>query len=192
MARRGVHAGLHRPRAASLGVFILLLGACAGPRFEAVSDFDRSYDFRDVETIALLPIDRTSVAERMISDMQADRINAALRRELADRGYRVVEERQDADLFLSWHLVTRERTDIRSYNAASTYQCWRCGPPVSDVTVNKYTQGTFIVDLIDPLRNRSVWRSTIESRLRAQPDPEAARNRARAARAVLAPFPPGA
>ena len=177
----------------SLAPFLLLLGACAGPRFEAVSDFDRSYDFSDVETIALLPIDRTSVAERMITDMQVDRINAALTRELADRGYRVVEERQDADLFLSWHLVTRERTDIRSYNAASTYQCWRCGPPVSDVTVNKYLEGTFIVDLIDPLRNRSVWRSTIESRLRAQPDPaQAERNRVTAARAVLAPFPPAA
>lgn len=180
-----------RLHAAPLLVVVLLLGACAGPRFEPVSDFDRSYDFSDVETVALLPIDRTSASGQMISDMQVDRIDAALTRELADRGYRVVKDRQDADLFLSWHLVTRERTDIRSYNAASTYQCWRCGPPVSDISVNKYTEGTFIVDLIDPLRNRSVWRSTIESRLRPQPDPEvAARNRASAARAVLAPFPP--
>jgi len=156
-----------------------------------MSDFDQGYDFSDVKTIALLPIDRTSVAERMISDLQVDRINAALSNELSDRGYRVVEDRRDADLFLSWHLVTRERTEIRSYNAASAYQCWRCGPPVSDVSVNKFTEGTLIVDLIDPLRNRSVWRSTIESRLRAQPDPEtAARNRATAAQAVLAPFPP--
>ena len=129
-----------RPDAAFLASVLLFLGACAGPRFEAVSDFDRSYDFSDVETIAFLPIDRTAVAERMITDMQVDRVNAALTRELADRGFRVVEKRQDADLFLSWHLVTRERTDIRSYNAASTYQCWRCGPPVSDVAVNKYTE----------------------------------------------------
>lgn len=191
MARQGTYAAMRRPVAACTVAVLLLLGACAGPRFEAVSDFDQRYDFSDVESIALLPIDRTSVADVMISDMQVDRINAALSRELADRGYRVVADRRDADLFLSWHLVTRERTDIRSYNAASTYQCWRCGPPVSDVSINKYTEGTFIVDLIDPLRNRSVWRSTIESRLRAQPDPEtAARNRARAARAVLAPFPP--
>ena len=80
---------------------------------------------------------------------------------------------------------------IEAYNASSAYQCWRCGPPVSDVTVRQYTEGTFIVDLIDPLRNRSVWRSTIQSRINATPDPETAgERRQRAAQAVLAPFPP--
>ena len=94
---------------------------------------------------------------------------------------------------MSWHLVTREKTDIRSYDAASTYNCWRCGPPVSDVSVRQYTEGTFIVDFIDPHRNRSVWRSTIQSRLKAQPDPtEASANRTAAVKAIFAPFPPEA
>jgi hypothetical protein len=180
-------------RLLAVGGACLFAVACATTTFEAVSDFDNSYDFTAVRRIAILPIDRTSAAERLISDMQVGRIDAALAEELQSRGFTVVEDREDADVYLSWHLVTRERTDIRSYNASSAYQCWRCGPPVSDVSVRQYTEGTFIVDMIDPLRNRSVWRSTIQSRLSDKPDPQQAeQRRAAAAKAVLAPFPPQA
>jgi hypothetical protein len=47
------------------------------------------------------------------------------------------------------------------------------------------------VDLIDPQSLRSVWRSTWQSRLRDQPDPEQAEeNRRAAASAIFAQFPP--
>ena len=178
-------------RACAVAAMTLALCACAGPSLMAVSDFDADYDFSGIKSIAILPIDRTSAAEKLISDMQVGHINAALAAELGKQGYRVVEEREEADAYLSWHLVTREQTDIRAYNAASLYNCWRCGPPTSDVSVRQFTEGTFIVDMIDPLRNRSVWRSTIQSRLKARPDPdEAEQRRAIAAEAVLAPFPP--
>lgn len=170
---------------------LVSLAACSTTSLESVSDFDRDFDFTDVKRFAILPIDRTSAAETLISDMQVSRINEALAAELSGRGYKIVDERSEADLYLSWHLVTREKTDIRSYNASSAYNCWRCGPPVSDVSVRQYTEGTFIVDLIDPSRNRSVWRSTIQSRLNKQPSPEqAAENRATAAKAIFVPFPP--
>jgi hypothetical protein len=179
-------------RAAAVLSFLLAMVGCATTPLEALSDYDSDFDFSGVTRVAILPIDRTSAAEKLISDMQVSRIEEALTTELTTRGYTVVQERSEADLYLSWHLVTREKTDIRSYNAASAYNCWRCGPPVSDVSVRQYTEGTFIVDLIDPQRNRSVWRSTIQSRLKAQPSAdESARNRAIAAKAVLAPFPPG-
>ena len=178
-------------RAATFAALAYLMTGCASTSLEAVSDFDANFAFEKVQSLAILPIDRTSAAEKLISDMQVDRINDALTTELEARGYDVVVDRDDADVYLAWHLVTREKTDIRSYNAASAYNCWRCGPPVSDVSVRQFVQGTFIVDLIDPDRNRSVWRSTIQSELSTNPDPkDAAKNRAIAAKAVLAPFPP--
>ena len=102
-----------------------------------------------------------------------------------------VEENSEADLYLTWHLVTQEKTDVRTYNSISYYNCWRCGPAVSDVSVRQYTEGTLIVDLIDPLRNQSVWRSIIQSRLQSQPDPGKLEERRReAAQAIFAGFPP--
>lgn len=194
-ARSGRSNAANRPRLLLAAIGLLLgglLSACSTtPPLEAVSDFDRSFDFTTAKTFAILPIDRTSAAEKLISDMQVRRIEEALSTELENRGYAVTESRDEADLFVSWHLVVREKTDIRSYNASTAYQCWRCGPPVSDVSVRQYSEGTFIVDFIDPDRTRSVWRSTIQSRLKAQPDPDKAQeNRARAAKIVLAPYPP--
>lgn len=187
-----MHASLRAvARIVSLLALPAMLWACSTTPLTATSDYDRDYDFSPVTRFAILPVDRTTPAEKLISDLQVDRIESVLREELTGRGYTLVNDRADADLFLSWHLVTKEKTDIRAYNASSAYQCWRCGPPNSDVTVRQYTQGTFIVDFIDPLRNRSVWRSRISSRLKAQPDPQRSADiRARAAQAVLAPFPP--
>lgn len=175
---------------AALAIFLALVG-CATTTLEAVSDYDRNFDFSPAQRFFILPIDRTTAAEKLISDMQVERIDEALAAEIERRGYGLAKTKEDADLYISWHLVTRERTDIRSYNASSAYQCWRCGPPVSDVSVKQYTEGTFIVDLIDPLRNRSVWRSRIESRLKTDLDAQQSADlRTRAAKAVLAPYPP--
>jgi uncharacterized protein DUF4136 len=169
---------------------LTLVSACSTP-LEATMDFDHQFDFSKVQKIAIQPVDRTNLSMIRISDMQVERIDQALGAELESRGYQIVADNAQADMFLTWHLVTEERTDVRTYNSASYYNCWRCGPNVSDVSVRQYTQGTFIVDMIDPMRNQSVWRSIIESRLQSNPDPEEApARRQEAASAIFAQFPP--
>lgn len=171
-------------------MMLALVSACTTP-LEATMDFDSQFDFSKVQKIAIQPVDRTELSMIRISDMQVERIDAALANELRGKGFQIVTDNAQADMFLTWHLVTEERTDVRTYNSASYYNCWRCGPSVSDVSVRQYTQGTFIVDMIDPVRNQSVWRSIIESRLQSSPDPEQApERRQEAATAILAQFPP--
>jgi len=164
--------------------------ACTTP-LEATTDYDSSFDFSKIRKVAIQPIEREALSAINISDMQESRIDAALAEQLRLQGYEMVTDNTEADLYLVWHLVTEERTDVRTYNSMSYYNCWGCGPSVSDVSVSQYTQGTFIVDMIDPLRNRSVWRSIIESRLSSRPDPDGAEaRRKQAAATVLAEFPP--
>jgi len=171
-------------------MMLALVSACSTP-LEATMDFDPQFDFSKVQKIAIQPVDRTDLSMVRISDMQVDRIDAALGDELERKGFQIVSDNAQADMFLTWHLVTEERTDVRTYNSMSYYNCWRCGPNVSDVSVRQYTQGTFIVDMIDPMRNQSVWRSIIESRLQSNPDPaEAPARRQEAATAIFAQFPP--
>jgi hypothetical protein len=172
-------------------LFLLsLLSACSTP-IEAVTDHDTQYDFSKVRNIAIQPFNRADPGSVRISDMQVARIDDALAEALRRKGFSVVEENSEADLYLTWHLVTQEKTDVRTYNSMSYYNCWRCGPAVSDVSVRQYTEGTFIVDLIDPQRNQSVWRSTIQSRLKSEPDPERSEERRReAAQSIFAGFPP--
>ena len=169
---------------------LTLVAACSTP-LEAVMDFDERYDFSGVKKIGYIPIDRAAANAALLSDMDINRITAALNDELQRKGFSIASNNQEADLLMSWHLVTQERTDVRTYNSMSYYNCWRCGPTVSDVSVRQYTQGTFIVDMIDPMRNQSVWRSTIESRLNSTSTAgEDDSLRREAAMAAFAQFPP--
>jgi hypothetical protein len=181
-----------RPTQMLLALLLLpLLTACGSTPLESTSDFNQNYDFSKVRNIAFQPIDRAKLNTIRVSDMQVERINEALASDLRRKGFTLVDDNKEADLLLVWHLVTQEKTDVRSYNSASYYNCWRCGPAVSDVSVRQYTEGTFIVDMIDPMRGQSVWRSTIQSKLSSKPDPEAAPERRReAAMAIFSHFPP--
>jgi hypothetical protein len=137
-----------------------------------------------------------------MSDMQINRIDLALERALQLKGLEIVEDPNQADALISWHLVTEEKTKVRtydtgpsygggygrygSYNRRAAYHCWNCG---TDVRVTQYTQGTFIVDIIDPQQRESVWRSVTQSRLKGEMGQEQEPYDA-AANRIMGSFPP--
>ena len=78
---------------------------------------------------------------------------------------------------------------FRRYNRYAKYSCYNCMNQTDD-RVTEYTQGTFIIDMIDPVENTAVWRSVMQSKLKE----EAIRDQTPldvAAMRVLAGFPPG-
>ena len=180
---------------ALLGLSLAVLLAACSSTPTATMDFEPGYDFSGVRKIAIQPIKRTVASQAILSDMQIGRVNDSLTAELQRRGFQVVQNNADADMLLAWHLVTQERTDVRTFNSSTRYNCWNCrGMGMgsgTNVTVRQYTQGTFIVDMIDPTSLQAVWRSVFESRMRDQSDPaRAAEARDTAVAVVLAEFPP--
>jgi hypothetical protein len=178
-----------------LGLSLAVLLAACSSTPTATMDFDSGIDFSAVHKIAIQPINRTVASQAVLSDMQIGRVNTSLTAELERRGFQVVQNNADADMLLAWHLVTQERTDVRTFNSATRYNCWNCRRmgmgTRTNVTVRQYTQGTFIVDMIDPTGLQAVWRSVFESRMRDQSNPDrAAEARDAAVAAVLAEFPP--
>lgn len=191
-------------------MFLLLIGviltACASSPPKPTVDYKRDYDFRAVKKIAFFDESGQVVGDNplLLSDMQRDRIDDALSYALTNRGYTIVDDAAQADLLLSWHLVTQQMTDVQTwntpsvgygayygrYNAYSSYSCWSCIGAQTDVSVKNYTQGTFIVDLIDPKLRKSVWRSVIQSRLKGQANADQDKYNATAT-VIFASFPPG-
>ncbi len=174
-------------------VVIALAGACSSTPTATV-DHNPAFDFSAVQRVAIVPLNRNVTPQTAVSDLQAERINASLSDAMTARGLSVQEGIDDADLLLTWHLVTQERTDIRTYNSMSARysQCWSCPPSSSQsVRVRQYTRGTLIADLIDPAAGVSVWRSIFESRLPSNMNADnAAELRDTAAQALFAEFPP--
>ena len=132
-------------------------------------DYKESYDFSAVKTVAILSHASPPANSALVSDMQMDRINRALSRALQEHGLEIIKDSSSADLLLSWHLVLEEMTDVHGYNNSANYNCWRCGPAVSDMSISNFTMGTLIVDLIDPRISQSVWRGVVKDRLKPVP-----------------------
>jgi Domain of unknown function (DUF4136) len=183
---------------------IALLAACASSPPTPTVDFKHDYDFTQVKKIAFYKYsgDVSGDMPARLSDMQRERIDTALAQSFTKKGYSVIEDASQADLLISWHLGTQNKTDVRTYQTPSTgmsygrygrynrysmYNCWSCSQ--TEVSVQNYTQGTFIVDMIDPTMKKSVWRSLVQSRLKGTPENDQGKYNA-AADNILASFPP--
>ena len=185
-----------------------LLTACVtGPPTPEV-DYKGEYNFSAVKKIAFYDESGLVSGNNPIpmSDMQRERIDKALAQALGKKGYQILEQKDahEAQLLLSWNLITNDKTDVRTYetpampmgggygryggyNRYSMYNCWGCTN--TEVSVSNYTEGTFIVDMIDPKLKQSVWRGVVESRLKGKSGKDQTKYNA-AADNIMASFPP--
>jgi hypothetical protein len=184
----------------------LLLAACTSGPPKPNVDYKQDYDFSQVRKIAFYKNSGQVSGDNplQLSDIQRGRIDEALAWALDNRGYQIVEDASQADLLMSWHLVTQHKTDVRTYqspsygmsygryggyNRYSAYNCWNCRPTHTDVRVSNYTEGTFIVDMIDPGMRKSVWRGVTQSKLKGEATSDQGKYN-EAATAMFATFPP--
>ena len=180
-------------------LIVALATACASGPPKPDVDFNSEYNFSGVTKVAFYKNSGMISGDNpvQISDMQRNRADRALQLAMENKGVSFVENAKDADLLLSWHLSTQEKTDVRThqtagyyggYNRYSHYNCWSCGGQ-TEVSVRNYTEGTFIVDMIDPVAHQSVWRSVTQSKLKGERKEEQ-ESYNEAAAVILADFPP--
>lgn len=187
---------------------LLLLAACSSGPPKPDVDYKQDYDFTKVQKLAFYKNSGQVSGDNplQLSDIQRDRIDEALAFALRNRGFDVVDDASEADMLISWHLATQHKTDVRTYqspsygayggyggygryNRYSAYNCWSCSPTQTEVSVQNYTQGTFIVDMIDPDMRQSVWRGVTQSKLKGKHEEDQGRYN-EAATAIFASFPP--
>ena len=179
-----------------IGVVAVLLAGCTtiddliNSRTQV--DYKKGYDFDHIEKLAIAPGGYSGDRPVVLNDEQSAQVNEALTLALEKQGMIVVDSMEDADAIVDWHVVTEEKNTVRAYNAQSYYHCWRCGPAISDKSVSTYTQGTFIVDIIDPAISKSVWRGVMQGRLADLDGVEIEQeNFNTAAKQMFSRFPPG-
>jgi hypothetical protein len=100
-------------------------------------------------------------------------IRNAIARELAERGIYPAPAGQAPDFYVSYQLFMREQ--LAATGAWGGWGGWGWsgwgwgwGAPAS---VYDYTEGTLVVDFIDPRTNRSFWRGTASSEVNTPENP---------------------
>jgi hypothetical protein len=182
---------------------ILAIAACSSGPPKPEVDYNSEFNFSNAKSVAFYKNSGMVSGDKplQISDMERNRVDEALRLALENRGFNFVADAKQADLLLSWHLSTQNKTDVRTYsspsyggyyggyNRYSRYNCWNCGMGHTEVSVKDYTEGTFIVDMIDPVAQQSVWRGVTQSRLKGKVQDDQTKYN-EAAAVIFAEFPP--
>jgi len=169
----------------------LLLAACETTPAVSV-DYNPQYAFAGKTRFAVVRPANGAV----VNDLLAQRLTTAIESALTARGYSLVPAAQ-ADMLVSFFVTSQNKADVSTYNTGFAYRrCWdplRCAGWASpQVDVRYYTEGTLLIDFIDPASKTLEWRGSTSKRLPSKPSPA---DRDRIAKevveAIIAQYPPG-
>lgn len=183
-----------------LASLIFIVSGCTSLP-SAESDWDENHDFSNVKTYSFINREKLRSMTPLTSDITRNRIETAIEKVMSEKGISFVEDGSKADTLVSYHVTTKDKQDIKTYNMGVNH-CWNCGwgrggmgmgvgYSNTDVKVIDYVEGTLIMDMIDPASQKSVWRGQLSakiSQVKTQQERIDAINYA--VGAILASYPP--
>lgn len=135
------------------------LSACSTYRNVGVVYHD-SFDFSQVKNYSLYPRNSSFTDSQSLTDVRRNAIEIAIEGVMADQRFTYIEPEQ-ADIIVTYYLFNDKSAEYSKYNEAVRF-CVHCLRANAWQTNNKYsklTKGSLILDLVDPAKKRSVWRS---------------------------------
>lgn len=183
-------------RLGTVFALLVLCGACAS--LQVSTDYNPAYDFSKLKTYSWLDNSTTPSSDARINNgIVVARVRAAVEKNLAAKGYTKVAP-GTADFVVSWlgDINKKLRIDTINhfyspygYGALARDPYWGGGLRTS--TATEYDEGTLIVDILDPVQHKLIWRSIGTDRLKTGNNPAKANSAMDAAIAtIMARFPP--
>jgi Domain of unknown function (DUF4136) len=153
--------------AAALGALLLLSGCETGKvtvlAEQAGAQIGRTYAWHPAAGLR-------QGSPQVDNDIIRGRIEGAIDRTLAAKGYTRVASPAEADLLVAYHVGVREKTDVRvDQTAPMGMACghYRCGgwgwgyygAPTTSVSTYTYHEGNLMIDFTDSHSDKLVWRA---------------------------------
>jgi hypothetical protein len=141
-------------------VLLLLLASCSPVRVN--SDYDKNVDFVQYKTYAY---SKTGIDKVTISDLDKRRILKAIDDQMLAKGF---TKSETPDLLINIFTKEREQIDVNQYYSRWGYGWgygWNPYGFGSNVSVNKYTEGTLYIDIIDAKKKELIWQGEGEGTL---------------------------
>lgn len=148
-------------RRASLAAVVVLATACAAAQPKIRSDYDTSANFSQYRTYGIMPGAGRSPTGGDYSTLIAQRIEAAVSREMEARGY---TRSATPDLLVNFSVTVQNIQKVSSVPTAGPpaynyrYGAYRGWSSYSYETwVREYEEGTLLIDIVDAGRQQLVW-----------------------------------
>jgi hypothetical protein len=114
----------------------------------------------------MTPVQPSSAAAALDRSPAGQQIRAEVANKLVDKGYTPAAPGQQPDFLVAYRTLLQQKTDVQSYGYPGPWGwgwgwgwgSWAWGGP--DVAVRQYTEGTIVVDFVDPLSHNVLWRGT--------------------------------
>ena len=137
-------------------VVAVLLSACTSLR--VASDFDKDVDFKNYKTYNFY---EKGLEKLEVNGLDKKRMMAAVDTEMQAKGF---TKTANPDLFVNLVVMKRERTDVYDNGFYSPWGWrggwgWGWGPywGVGIRSFDRYQEGLFIIDFLDPKTKMHVW-----------------------------------
>lgn len=139
-------------KVAFIPVLFFLVSSCGSIRVN--SDYDKKVDFSNYKSFAFL---KSGIDKMQISDLDKKRIMHSIEEVMTTKGF---TKSESPDLLINIFTKEREQVDVNQFNAGWGYG-WGYGwnPYLwgGQSSINRYTEGTLYIDLIDAKKKELIW-----------------------------------
>ena len=129
-------------------LFLLLFSACSSVQVN--SDYDKKVDFTQFKTFAF---HKTGIDKATISDLDKKRILRSIDEVMTSKGF---AKNESPDLLIAFFTKESEQVNVSQFNAGWGYG-WNPYIWGGNTSVNRYTEGTLYIDLIDAKKKELIW-----------------------------------
>ena len=114
----------------------------------------------------MTPMQPGSAAAELDRSPAGQEIRARIAEKLVEKGYSPAPPDATPDFLVAYRMFAQQKTDVQSWGYPGPWGWgwgwgwggWAWGGP--DVIVRQYTEGTLVVDFVDPSSHRVLWRGT--------------------------------
>ncbi len=148
---------------------MVLFWAQACTTIDVKTDFDPSADFTRFHTFAFAGLTDITKTGLLDNSLTRKRIETAVSRELTKKGLREVKMDERPDILVHYWLGTKDKQRVQGTSGPSGGYYGRgggyygggygWGASYSNVTTYEYTEGTLILDLVEPEKKELQWRA---------------------------------
>jgi hypothetical protein len=148
----------------------LMLSGCTVHQ-PAISKYQTNFNFSKVSSYAFYKRNSEFGQFQNISYTTRNSIELAIEQVLDKNGF-IYNTLDDADIVVTYHLVNENTKELLTYNNGVLYcsLCLRGGEAQADKKQWQTKPGSLIIDVLDPEKKRSVWRSVYPLKINVKTD----------------------